>query len=297
MKNFIKPFSLFFTVILLFTGCRQKQNYVAEINEWHQQREARLKKPTGWLSLAGLFWLEEGENSFGADKSNNLVFPEKAPAFCGSFFLREGKVKVVLNPDAGITIDGKVQREVTLRSDVDGNPNLLQFGSLSWYVIKRGDRFLIRLKDAENPAIAEFKGIERFPVDKKWRIKARLEPYDPPKKLQIGNVLGQVSESDCPGALVFDIDGKEYRLDPEGKPGDKSYFLIFTDETSGRETYGAGRFLSIEAPGADGITYIDFNKAYNPPCVFSPFATCPLPPKQNHVPLAITAGEKTYGHH
>jgi len=128
-------------------------------------------------------------------------------------------------------------------------------------------------------------------------MKAHLEPYDPPKKLEIANVLGQISLSDCPGALVFELEGKEYRLDPEGKPGDKLWFLNFSDETSGRETYGAGRYLVLDVPDANGITHIDFNKAYNPPCAFSPFATCPLPPKGNHLGIEITAGEKNYGHH
>jgi hypothetical protein len=151
------------------------------------------------------------------------------------------------------------------------------------------------------PVTTERAAVRAAPVTVAGRImlavQARLEPYDPPKKLEIANVLGQISFQDCPGALVFEIEGKEYRLDPQGSPEDKSWFLNFTDETSGRETYGAGRYLVLDAPDENGITYIDFNKAYNPPCAFSPYATCPLPPKQNHLNVEITAGEKDYGHH
>lgn len=285
----------------LLAGCQQKntaQTYEAAINEWHEQREQRLTKPDSWLSLAGLFWLKDGDNTFGSDTSNALVFPAgKARPFFGHFYVRAGKVKVILQKDAAVTIDGRVIYEATLKNDTEGQPAIMKYGSLSWYVIKRGDRFLIRLKDSENPAIQNFTGIERFPVDKRWRVRAKLEPYNPPKKLEIVNVLGQKSETDCPGALVFEIEGKEYRLDPEGKTGDKRWFLNFSDETSGRETYGAGRYLVLEAPNAKGQTFIDFNKAYNPPCAFSPYATCPLPPKQNHLSIKITAGEKNYGHH
>ena len=298
MKRF---FFIVLPAIFLFSACKQEkpaQSYEAEIKQWHKEREQRLVRKDSWLSLAGLFWLKEGENTFGSDKSNDIVFPEeKAPAFIGSFYVWGGKVKVILKKDVDVTIDDEQIREKTLVNDVDGKPTMLRTGSLSWYVIKRGDQFLIRLKDSENPAITNFTGIDRYPVAEKWRVKARLEAYDPPKKIEIANMLGQLYYEDCPGALEFEIDGKEFRVDPLGKPGEESYFLIFSDETSGRETYGAGRYLSVDAPDSTGFTYIEFNKAYNPPCAFSPYATCPLPPKQNHLNVAITAGEKNYGQH
>jgi len=301
MKKLMKLYLITFLSLFLFASCQQKnkkQSYEAEINEWFKQHEQRLASPDSWLSLAGLFWLKEGENTFGSDKSNTVVFPEgKAVPFLGSFYVREGKVKVILKKGLGVTIDDEPIREATLLSDADGKATMMKSGSLSWYVIKRGEQFLIRLKDSENPAITNFAGINRYPVDKKWRVRARLEPYDPPKKIETANMLGQLSYDDCPGALVFQINDIEYRLDPLGKPGNKTYFLIFSDGTSGRETYGAGRYLSIEAPDSTGFTYIEFNKAYNPPCAFSPYATCPLPPRQNHISAAIKAGEKDYGNH
>lgn len=301
MNKLKKPFILIFAALILVAGCQQnktRQSYAAEINEWFAQREQRLVSHDSWLSLAGLFWLQEGENTFGTDISNALIFPEgKAVPFMGSFYVRKGKVKVIFKKDVKVTINDQQIGEANLQSDADGKASLMTFGSLSWFVIKRGEQFLLRLKDSESPAIANFTGIDRFPVDQTWRVKARLEPYDPLKKLEIANVLGQLSYEDCPGALVFEIAGNEYHLDPSGKPDDKSYFLIFSDETSGRQTYGAGRYLSVDAPDSTGFTYIEFNKAYNPPCAFSPFATCPLPPKQNHLPVEIKAGEKNYGMH
>jgi len=300
MYIFQKLYLFILTALFLFAGCQQNKtmlSYEAEINEWFKQREQRLTSQDSWLSLAGLFWLQEGENTFGSDKSNAIIFPQKAPSFLGSFYVLDGKVKVIFKKEVDVTIDDKLLRDATLKSDTDSKATMMKSGSLTWYLIKRGEQFLIRLKDSENLAIARFKGIERYPVDKNWRIKARLEAYDPPKKLEIANVLGQISETNCPGALVFKIDGKEYSLDPQGKPGDKSYFLVFSDETSGRETYGAGRYLLVDAPDSTGFTYIEFNKAYNPPCAFSPFATCPLPPKQNHILTEIRAGEKDYGTH
>ncbi len=300
MNKFIRLLILSLTLLFLFAGCQQNtpvQFYEAEINDWFKQRERRLTSPDSWLSLAGLFWLQEGENTFGSDKSNAIIFPNKVPSFLGSIYVLNGKVKVILKKEVDVTIDDKRLRESTLKSDADGKATMMKSGSLSWYVIKRGEQFLIRLKDSVNPALKNFTGIERYPVDKHWRVKARLEPHDSPKKLEIANVLGQISQVDCPGALVFELDGKEYRLDPQGKPADKSYFLNFSDETSGRKTYGAGRYLLVDAPDSTGYTYIEFNKAYNPPCAFSPYATCPLPPKQNHILTEIRAGEKDYGTH
>ena len=272
--------------------------YIKEIEDWHKQRVASLTKKDSWLSLAGLFWLSEGDNTFGSAEDNKIVFPRgKAPDRIGRFIVNGDDIKVKINPQVRVLHDGKPVSELALRHDLSGHPTILTLGSLSWYVIKRGDRYLIRLKDSENPRLKQFKGIERYPVDMRWRIKARFEPYDPPKRIPIPNVLGQVSEEDSPGALAFEIDGTTYRLDPLGEAGDKELFIIFSDETSGRETYGAGRFLAVDAPNEKGFTYIDFNKAYNPPCAFSEFATCPLPPAQNRLPVKITAGEKDYGHH
>jgi uncharacterized protein (DUF1684 family) len=199
-------------------------------------------------------------------------------------------------PGAGVSVDGKPVTSQALRSDADGDQTLLTLGSLSFYVIQRGDRVGVRVKDSQSEARKDFHGIESFPIDPKWRVEARLEPYDPPKSIPVPNVLGSVEPGECPGALVFQINGKTYRLDPILEKGERDLFVIFADRTNGTQTYGAGRFL-YASPPIDGRTTLDFNKAYNPPCVFTLYATCPLPPPQNRLPIRVEAGEKAYGKH
>jgi uncharacterized protein (DUF1684 family) len=288
--------------LIIPTACKRKadEDYLKSIDEWHQKRIEGLKAPDSWLSLAGLFWLKDGENRFGTDPSNDVVFPEdNAPAEMGVFILDNGRVTVKVNEGVEIRHDKEPVTTLEMKSDMTGDPTFLNYGTLSWFVIQRGDQIGIRLRDSANPKIAGFQGIERFPVSEKWRIEARFEPYDSVKTIAVPTVLGTISESPCSGALVFDIDGREYSLDPIAEEGGNGYFIIFGDDTNGTETYGAGRFLSASAAGPDGKVILDFNKAYNPPCAFSPYATCPLPPEQNILPLAVKAGEKAYagGHH
>ena len=173
---------------------------------------------------------------------------------------------------------------------------MLRLGSLSLQVIKRGDRLGLRVKDKENPDRLNFRGIESYPADLKWRVEARLEAYNPPKAMPIMNVLGLESDEPSPGAVVFQVDGQTYRLDAISEKGEPKLFMIFADKTSGKETYGAGRYLYIDPPDSSGRMIIDFNKAYSPPCAFTNYATCPLPPKQNRLSLSIEAGEK-YSEH
>lgn len=276
----------------------QTDQYVESVRSWHSDRVERLMQPDSWLSLVGLFWLDEGETRFGSSDDFNIVFPKPAPEFLGTF-IRQGD-SIWVNPTDGIEIllDGKpITNQLLLENDNAGSPTVLTYGSFSWYIIKRGERFGVRLKNRASQSLADFKGIEMFPIDRKWRVVAHLEESSIGKTIAIPNVLGQISEDPCPGSLVFELEGKTFRLDPIGKPDDESWFLIFADETSGIETYGAGRFLSIDAADVNGTTFIDFNKAYNPPCVFSEFATCPLPPTQNRLSIRIEAGEKNIGEH
>jgi uncharacterized protein (DUF1684 family) len=173
----------------------------------------------------------------------------------------------------------------------------VQHGTLSLYLIERGNRTAVRVKDSASAPRRRFSGIESFPVREAWRVPARLDRYPPKKSIPIPNVLGGVTQEPSPGAVVFTVGGREYRLDAVEEEGEKDLFLIFGDRTNGVVTYGAGRFLYVSPPGADGRTVVDFNKAYNPPCAFTPFATCPLPPPQNRLPIAVEAGEKRYGDH
>jgi uncharacterized protein (DUF1684 family) len=248
-----------------------------EIETWHRDREARLRGEDGWLTVAGLFWLHPGVNKFGTDPKSDIALPA-GPAHAGSFNLQNGKVTA--------TVDGKT-RAITHDSD-----DFVQAGRLRLFVIQRGDRMGIRLRDPDSQYRRGFKGIASFPASPAYRVTARFVAE--PRKIPILNVLGQTEDSECPGYVVFRLAGKEHRLYPIIEtPGDKELFYIFRDLTAGKETYGAGRFLYSDLP-KDGKVVLDFNKAYNPPCAFTPYATCPLPPKQNHIAVRIEAGEKAY---
>jgi uncharacterized protein (DUF1684 family) len=265
-----------------------------ELDAWIAERDAGLRKPDGWLSLAGLYWLEEGESSFGSDPSNAVVFPAgKSPARIGVFVVEDGAVRVRVEPGVAVTSDGEPVSELALATDAAEEPTLLEHGSLLWHAIDRGGRIGIRLKDRESPLLGAFAGMERYPADPAWRIEARFERYDPPKEILVPNIVGPALPEPCPGRVVFEHAGASHALEPTGEAGEE-LFVVFGDETNGSETYGGGRFLYADWPGEDGVVVLDFNRAYNPPCVFTDFATCPLPPPQNKLPFRIAAGETTY---
>ncbi|MGX5853368.1 DUF1684 domain-containing protein [Dyadobacter jiangsuensis] len=266
--------------------------YEEQIRDWHQKRVESLKAESGWLNLAGLFWLKEGSNTFGSAEQNDIIFPEgKSNAVLGEFVLQNDKITLKAKPDAQIFNGDQPVTELDIFPD--GKPVTLKHGPLRWFVIKRGEKYAIRLRDLEGEYLKGFTGIERYPVQEKWRVKARFVPTQG-RTVSITDITGRTDNQVSPGKLVFTVDGKEYNLDAVGKP--ESLFIIFADQTNKHETYGSGRFLysSVEA---DGTAWLDFNKAINPPCAFSPYATCPLPPKQNKLTLAVSAGEKRYGDH
>ncbi|HEX9986829.1 MAG TPA: DUF1684 domain-containing protein [Thermoanaerobaculia bacterium] len=300
--------ALALSLTLLMFACAEKPEKPApqenatvhqdELEKWRTNRIARLTSDDGWLTLVGLFWLKEGPNRFGSDKdANDIVMPAKAPASAGTLTLEKGG-RVTLTPSAPMTVDGKpASGTVELRPDThkDG-PSIVQLGSMRFQIIERVGRYGVRLKDPESDARKNFAGIEMYPPSAKWRVEATFEPYNPPKKIAITNIIGQVEEMVSPGALVFAVDGQTYRLDPVLEEGSEDYFLIFKDATSRDTTYPAGRYLYAAVP-KNGKTIVDFNKAYNPPCAFTNFATCPLPPPQNRLAVRVEAGEKNYGHH
>lgn len=267
-----------------------------EVETWSRERDERLRQPESWLSLVGLGWLEEGENQVGSAAGVAVPLPaERAPATVGTIRRDGAEVRFRPAPGVPILLDGQlVTGEVTLAADSSDKPSVLALGSLRLYLIQRGDRLGIRVKDREGPLFATFHGMARFAIDPAWRVLARWEPYDPPKRIGIPTVLGTIEESPSPGAAVFDRDGVTYRLEPILEEGSDELFFIFGDRTNGKESYGAGRFLYTPMPSADGRVVLDFNKAYNPPCVFSPWATCPVPPPQNKLALRVTAGELTF---
>jgi uncharacterized protein (DUF1684 family) len=272
--------------------------YREQLDGWHRQRIESLKSENGWLNLAGLYWLKEGSNDAGTDPGNDLTFPAGvAPSYLGVFHLVNGVVQFDAAPGVVVEADGQPLLETkTIFAPDLKKPVTLTHGSLRWFVIKRGDRYAVRLRDLDSPLLKEFTGIDRFPADESWRVKARLERLTQPRTIPILDVTGQISQQPLLGTLVFERNGQRYRLDAVGE-GSTKLFILFGDQTNTTQTYGSGRFLYADLPGPDGLTTLDFNQAINPPCAFTPFATCPIPPKQNRLAVAVQAGEKRYGDH
>ncbi len=266
-----------------------------EIETWQAKRVERLTAPNGWLSLVGLEWLKQGTNTIGSARDNNIVIA-KAPSHLGSIVLDRGRATFTLDPRAvkQAKIDGANEIGAELLDDSHEKPTLVSFGTANFHLIHRGDQFGLRIKDSAADTRVHFAGIDRFAIDPSWRIEAKWEAYDPPREVEEGNILGQIDKVVVPGAATFEHGGKTYKVEPIiENPGDTELFLIFADRTSGKETYGAARFLYADPP-QDGKIVLDFNKAYNPPCAFTPYATCPLPTQQNRLDMRVTAGEKKY---
>lgn len=268
-------------------------DHARQIEAWRAQRVERLKAPDGWLSLTGLHWLKDGKNTVGSAADNDIVLA-KGPARLGVVTLKRGKVSIELDPKAGATVNGKSGKSSMLVDDAHGEPTRVAFGTVSFYVIDRDGRKGLRVKDSEAETRTKFLGIDYYPIDPSWRVEADWEPFTPAHELSIPTVLGTVDKLPVPGKAVFERDGKKYTLLPVLEDKDaKELWFIFADRTTAKETYGGGRFLYTDMP-KDGKVVIDFNKAYNPPCAFTPHATCPLAPPENRLDLPVTAGEKKY---
>lgn len=285
-------------ISFILMGCNSKDPlipdeaaYLESIKQWQEQRLERLKDKDGWLSLAGLYWLEKGENSFGSGPENDIVFPEKADAFSGTLILEDSIVTLRVADGVHISSDDVQVSELVLKDDHSGNTSKLQQGDLAWYIIKRGERYGIRLRDHKHPRIQELDHIPSYPIQTSYVVEATLEPFDKPLTMTVATPVEGFTESyECPGLLKFQVNGEELALHPF-KSG-LGFFLVIADETTGLDTYGAGRFMYAMPDSANRII-LDFNKAYNPPCAFSPYATCPMPPRENFLPVAIEAGEKS----
>ena len=269
--------------------------YRVEIEKYRADRLAELKDDSGFLTLAGLYWLKPGVNTAGSDKKNDLVLPPKAPARLGVFTLTDGKVFFTADPAATVTSEGKTiaSRELSFEGR---EQRAVVSGDLRMFPIKRGDQVAIRLRDVKSEKRANFPGLTYYPISTAYRIVAKFIPHATPKTIPIVNVIGQVLDMESPGVAAFTIDGRSLRLDAVYEDERRlDLFFIFTDPTSRDTTYQAGRYLHAPLP-KDGTVVLDFNKAYNPPCAFNDFATCPLPPKQNRLPVRIEAGEKRPPH-
>ncbi len=255
-------------------------NYKESIRAWQQERDARLRSPTGWLSLVGLFWVNTGDNTIGSADSNNFVLPKgSTPARVGILRLEKGKITFI-RPDGS---------EVLLSYDED-KPTVIHSGTVTFFVIKRGDRLAVRATDSASPVLKNFQGMKYFPIDPELHFQARFIPDN--RAIPILNVLGETDQEESPGIVEFTYHGQQYRLRPiyEGK----TLFFLFKDPTNKTETYQAGRMLNTPLP-ENGKVDLDFNRSYNPPCTFTPYATCPLPPRENTLPFPVTAGEMRYG--
>ena len=271
--------------------------WASELTRFRADREKSIAGPDGWITLVGRFELESGANSVGSDPGCTAVLPsDRAPALLGTVHVGAGALSWTTAAGADVRVDGKPVTRIRVSDDSAGNATVLEAGSLRLHVIRRGDALLLRAQDREHPARATFRGLDWFAPDPAWRVRARLEPSPPGTTLPIVNVLGQSERTPSPGLLVFSVDGVEYRL--AALTGDDGgFFVIFKDRTSGPSTYPAGRFLDTAAPDAQGFVDLDFNRAYSPPCAFTAFATCPLPPRENVLELRIEAGEKFAGKH
>lgn len=269
----------------------------AEFEAWKKERDTGLRNPAGWLAVVGLDWLSPGANLVGSSpKAQVRLSSPGLPDEVASLVLEKGQV--TLHPRTGVPIKVNGQplsAPRVLKSDAQGPPDRVGVGILTFTLIQRGERIGVRTKDPKSRALAEFKGVSTFPFTPAFRVEARFERFATPIDVAVPTAIGTVDHEQAYGKLVFTLGGQECSLVPFGGPGE-DLFIVFSDATSGEATYGGGRFLTVSAP-VGGRAVIDFNRAVNPPCAFTPHATCPRPPKENRLKVAVTAGEKTYGEH
>jgi uncharacterized protein len=264
-------------------------SYVQDFEKWKAEETEDLK--SNWLSLAGLFWLKPGVNTFGTDPTNAIVFP-KGPAHAGEFDLDGQDVTLKLQPDAKATIGGKLVTSAKLDADISKHATRVDMGSLRFHVIVRGQRVGIRVRDSESAASRDFKGMMFYPLDLNYRVTGTWIPSDGTKTVAVPTAIGDVNNEKVPGSVAFKLNGEELNLTALGGDPKTGLFFVFTDPTAkGQETYPGGRFLD-SGPVENGTVSLDFNRAYNPPCAVTPYATCPLAPKENRLAVAVTAGEK-----
>ena len=274
----------------------------AEVEKWRKEREDSIATKNGWLSVAGLFFLKEGRNLFGQDAANQLVLPAPAPPRAGWFALRQGRVFARINQGVTATFNKQLVptgQEIELKETDDlGKGDSLVLGPLTLFVHMSGEKLAIRMLNAESALLKGFTGLRWFPIDPAYRVVARLAPFDAPKPVEVPNILGDLERYTSPGILTFTLNEQNYQLQPfqVGREERSRFFIVFKDLTSGKETYGAARFVNASLP-KEGTTIIDFNRAFNPPCAYNPFTTCPLPLPSNRLSVRILAGERKYQTH
>jgi uncharacterized protein len=264
-----------------------------DVVKWRANRLSRLIGPDGWLTVVGLAWLEEGENWVGSGPENQVQLP-RGPSRVGKLTVSARQAVATFEADSRVAHNASPVTTLTLQDDSHGDPTVLSIASLTFHVIRRGDRLGVRIKDVDSPARKSFTAVDSYPIDQQWRFEARFDAYDRSQTAKVPTVTGMDEVYQVPGALAFDHDGETHSIDAFLEEGETDLFLVFGDQTNRSETYGGGRYLYARPPDERGIVVVDFNKAYNPPCVFTPFATCALPLPQNKLPIRVEAGEKLY---
>ncbi len=265
------------------------------ILEWRKKRNARLASDFGWMSLVGLEWLQEGENRVGSAQ-NNTIRVSGGPDYWGSVFLDNDTLHFVRAESDSVTVDGGNTKDVLMVPDIKGSPTIVQSGTIRFYVIFR-ESYALRIKDSQAPVRVNFKGTKNFDIQRDWRIEGRFIPGHEGETIEIGNVLGQLIPSPVYGRFEFERDGKTYRMVAIGDENSESLEFMFADRSNGHSTYAAGRFVYSDGMPENGRLVVDFNKAYNPPCAFNDYSTCPLPVQENRLDLEVTAGEKDFHIH
>jgi len=290
MTRFWHLLILVFSVTLIASG---QTSFSADTQKWREQHETEIKAEDGWLTVSGLFWLKEGTTTIGTGEKSDIVLPARsAPVTVGSLELKNGVVRLRVSDGVVVQVNDKPVQEYVMTFETDKPPDQFKVGSLKLGVIKRGNRYGLRVRDKNSPARLRFKGLKWFPAHENYRIIATFTAYDEPKEIRIMNVLGDELKLKTPGLLTFTLNGQKFELRPVIED-EKKLFIIFRDLTAGKTTYPAGRFLYADLP-KDGKVVLDFNRAENPPCAFTEFATCPLPPRQNFMNTAINAGEMRF---
>ena len=270
----------------------QLETYEKDIEAWRKEREERLRREDGWLTLAGLYWLQEGENSIETDPASNIALPiGGARDSVGIIDFHDGKAVLRVTGNEPVLVDDAPTKTAVLRDDAaEAGPSLVKIGAITFFVIKRGDQYGVRVRDANSPERQSFTGRKWFDINVDYRLRAKFVPHDPVRNISVVNTVGLLTPMDNPGYVEFSLHGQELRLEAFSEDDGELWF-IFKDATSGKSTYSAGRYLIARLADDDSVD-LDFNKTYNPPCVFTKYATCPLPPKENVLPIAIEAGEK-----
>ena len=286
-------------IAFLFTGCdsgnaenlASSAKHVAEVEEWRIERLEALRAEDGYINLAGLFWLEEGRYSFGSSPDNDLQFPPTAAARIGEFEVTADGVFMTVADGANVAVDGEPVQSVHMRDDTSEAPVTASSGELAWVVVNRTGKFAVRLRDFEHRALTELPPIPFFDIDPEWRVEAEMRYFDEPRVMNVGTVIEGLGYNPVsPGVMVFTYAGVEYEL--EAYDVTEDLFFVFGDQTNRGETYPAGRFLHAPFPDENGMTVLDFNKSYNPPCAFGDFSTCPVASPKNRLPIRMEAGEK-----